>query len=72
MLGCGMIPVSVIHVRTPAQTRVCLGRWASPVVVIAPDRTIVVVPGHCGCGIVYSRLPVRTVQCGTIAAHTRH
>lgn len=72
MLGSGMIPVSVLHVRTPAQARVSLGRWASPVVVITPDWTIVVVPGHCGCGIVYSRLPVRTVQCGAIAAHARH
>lgn len=71
MFGGGMTPVSVIHVRTPAQTRVCLGWWSSSVVIITPDWTIVVVPGHCGCGVVYSMLPILAVQGGTIAAHTR-
>lgn len=72
MLDKGFIPVTIVHVRAPAQTCVCLGWWASTVVIITPYWTIVVVPGHRGCGIIYSGLPVRTVQRGAVAAHARN
>lgn len=42
------------------------------VFIVSPHRVIVVVFGNSGCGVVYSRLPVRTVQCGAIATHTGH